>query len=73
MHALEEKGVIVGNGSACSSKNKVSRVITACGVKPPFVEGVIRISFSNQTTNNEAIEAVKIINDTAISLKRTLS
>ena len=73
MHALEEKGVIVGNGSACSSKNKVSRVISACGVKPPFVEGVIRISFSNQTTNNEAIEAVKIINETAISLKRTLS
>ena len=72
MHALEEKGVILGNGSACSSKSKTSRVITACGIKPPFIEGVIRISFSYETSLNDAEKAVKTINETAAELKRIL-
>ena len=31
LHSLEDCGIIVGNGSACSSKNRFSRVIEACG------------------------------------------
>lgn len=44
MHMLEKEGIIVGNGSACSSRNRFSRVIEACGYKNN--DGIIRISFS---------------------------
>lgn len=73
MHCLEEKGVIVGNGSACSSKAKANRVIKACGKGQSLSEGAIRISFSTKTTVDEAINAVKIMNETIYDLKRIMS
>ncbi len=69
MHSLEQYGVIVGNGSACSSKNRYSRVIKACGIDSTLLDGVIRISFSYENTLEQAIEAVKIINQVGIKLK----
>ncbi len=69
MHCLEKEGVIIGNGSACSSKNRYSRVIEACGYKPDVLDGVIRISFSPDNTLDEAIKATSIINDTVKKLK----
>ena len=72
MHALEEKGVIIGNGSACSSKNRFSRVIEACGYKNDVLDGVIRISFSTESSIDDAKIAVPIINDTAKRLKGIL-
>ncbi len=72
MHALETKGIIVGNGSACSSKNRFSRVIEACGYSPEVLDGVIRISFSSESTLDEAKEFVEILNSTVRELKRTL-
>ncbi|MDY6367969.1 MAG: cysteine desulfurase family protein [Clostridia bacterium] len=73
MHCLENKDIIVGNGSACSSKARISRVISACGKDKAISEGVIRISFSSNTTKDEAIEAVNIINETVYDLKRMMS
>ena len=73
MHALEERGVIIGNGSACSSKNRFSRVIEACGYKEDVLDGVIRISFSVYNTEIECLNAVKIINETVEKLKGILN
>ena len=72
MHALESQNVIVGNGSACSSKNRFSRVIENCGYKQDVLDGVIRISFSTETTEKECQEGVKIINNTVYKLKGIL-
>jgi cysteine desulfurase len=72
MHALETEGVIIGNGSACSSKNRFSRVIEACGYSEDVLDGVIRISFSAFNTINECTEAIKIINSTVKKLKGIL-
>lgn len=72
MHALETQGVIVGNGSACSSKNRFSRVIEACGYKNDVLDGVIRISFSKENTIEEIEQAIDIINQSANNLKRKL-
>ena len=69
MHALEEKGVVVGNGSACSSRNRFSRVIEACGYRKDVLDGVIRISFSAENTLDEAEQFINTINDTAKRLK----
>lgn len=72
MHILEENGVIVGNGSACSSKNKYSRVIEACGYKNDVLDGVIRISFSCENTIEETESFVNTLNSAAKKLKRIM-
>lgn len=69
MHSLEEQDIIVGNGSACSSKNRYSRVLEACGYKKDILDGVIRISFSAESTMDEAREFVEKINAVARRLK----
>lgn len=69
MHSLEEFGIIIGNGSACSSKNRYSRVLEACGYSHEVLDGVLRISFSTESTLEEAIVAVEKINQVAYKLK----
>lgn len=69
MHALEDKGIIVGNGSACSSHNRYSRVLEACGYAKNVLDGVVRISFSHENTLAEAEKFVRTINETARRLK----
>ncbi len=72
MHALETKGVLVGNGSACSSKNRYSRVIEACRYSPEVLDGVVRLSFSAENTMEEAEYVVNVINETVNDLRRKL-
>lgn len=69
MHALEEKGIIVGNGSACSSRNRYSRVLKACGYDEKILDGVLRISFSPDNTMEEAISFAVKANGCAKKLK----
>ncbi len=59
LHMLENYDIIVGTGSACSSKNKQSRLVKAIGLESEFSEGVIRISFSKYNTLDE----VKLLGD----------
>ena len=72
MHALENEGIIVGNGSACSSKNRFSRVIEACGYDNVILDGVVRISFSTETTLDEAVFCAQKLNETVSKLKNIL-
>lgn len=65
----ESRGVIVGTGSACSSKKPFSRVIEACGYDENLLYGVLRLSFSPLTTNDEIELAAKAINESAYELK----
>ena len=69
MHSLEQFDIIVGNGSACSSKSPYSRILSACGFKKDILEGVIRISFSPENTMEEIIYSVKQLNFVANKLK----
>ena len=69
MHCLEQEEIIVGNGSACSSKNRFSRVIEACGYSKDILDGVIRLSFSYENTIDEAKIVVNTLNVLAKKLK----
>jgi len=53
-HMLEKYDIIVGTGSACSSKNKQSRIAKAVGLDGNYSEGIIRISFSKYNTVEDA-------------------
>ena len=69
MHALEEFDILVGNGSACSSKNRYSRVVEACGYDNTVLDGVLRISFSIENTIEEIDYFIQILGQTIDKLK----
>ena len=74
LHMANDKGLIIGTGSACSSnaKTRYSKVILACGYDEKTADGVLRISFSPQTTKEEIEEAAKILNEIGKDLQRRM-
>lgn len=56
-HMMEEKGVLIGTGSACSSKKSNNRTLQNMGVEKSYINGSVRISFSYSNTMEEIIEA----------------
>lgn len=70
LHALEQYGVYVSSGSACSS-NKVSPkgTLYAIGKKGQELDNAIRFSFSHETTKEDLDEVVSIL-ETQIGLLR---
>ena len=69
LHYLEQKGVYVSTGSACSSKKKGSHVLNAMGLSPQEIEGAIRFSLSDLNTEDEIKEAVKILKESISDLR----
>lgn len=74
LHMADDKGLIVGTGSACSSnaKHRYSRVILACGADERTADGVLRLSFSPETTAEEAEKAADILNAVAGELREKM-
>lgn len=72
MHSLENFGIIVGNGSACSSKNRYSRILSACGYDERILDGVIRLSFSPTDSENDAKFVADKLNEITRNLKRIM-
>lgn len=62
LHALEDKGIYVSSGSACSSnKRRESAVLTAIGLDRDRLESTLRFSFNETNTEEEVDYAVKEI------------
>lgn len=54
LHALEDKGIYVSAGSACSSnKPAVSSTLQAIGIKREYLDTTVRFSFSTENTMEE--------------------
>lgn len=54
LHALEEKGVYVSSGSACSSNHPaISGTLKAIGVGKKYLDATLRFSFCLETTKEE--------------------
>lgn len=71
LHALEEKGVYVSSGSACSSNHPgISSSLKAVGVKDSLLESTIRFSLSVHTTEEELNYAVEQIKELLPVLRR---
>ena len=66
---LWEKGVAVGTGSACNSKKPFSRVIAACGYQSDVLGGVLRASFSPDTSEEEIVFCAHAMNECAAQWK----
>ena len=74
LHMAEDKGLLIGTGSACSSnaKTRYSKVILACGYDEKTADGVLRISFSPSTTKEEIERATVILNEIGQDLSRRM-
>ena len=74
LHMADDKGLILGTGSACSSnaKARYSKVVLACGYGEKEADGILRLSFSPETTEVEINRAGEILNEIARDLKRRM-
>lgn len=62
LHYLEEDGICVSTGSACSSKKKGSHVLNAIGLRSEEIDGAVRFSLSEMNTKEEidyTVEKIK--------------
>ena len=74
LHMANDRGLIIGTGSACSSnaKNRYSKVILACGYDEKTADGVLRLSFSPETTAEEIEQAAQILNEIGRELAKKM-
>lgn len=71
LHALEERGVYVSAGSACSSHHpQPSATLTAIGIPKDLMDSTLRISLSELTTMEEIDYAIDQIKDILPGLRR---
>jgi len=71
LHALEEKGILVSTGSACSAKKqKASKVLTAMGIPVKIAECAIRFSLNPFITADEIDTAINAVKENYDLLKR---
>lgn len=71
LHALEEKGVYVSAGSACSSnKHTVSETLKNIGVEKELLGSTLRFSFSFDTTEEEIGYCLEKLNELLPVLRR---
>lgn len=61
LNMLDDEGVMIGNGSACSSKNSGNRILESMGVPKNEIESNIRISFSRYNSEEEVLKMVEIL------------
>ena len=72
-HILSDAGVLVGTGSACSSKAKKNRTLESMGIDKHHIDGNIRISLSPSNTMEEMKTAMDILSDSICDLRRKIN
>ncbi len=71
LHALEDKGIYVSAGSACSSnKPSVSATLKAIGVEKQYLDATLRFSFSLYTTEAEIDYTVNCMSELIPMLRK---
>ncbi len=68
-HMLSDHGVLIGLGSACSSRARSNRTLSAIGRSAKEIEGSIRISFGINNDIEQVKYASKIIKEQIITLR----
>lgn len=71
LHSLEEKGIYVSTGSACSAKrNSKSYVLSAIGLSDDELRGTIRFSFCEMNTKEEVDYTLEVLEKSLKFLRR---
>ena len=71
LHTLEDRGIYVSAGSACSShKRKPSATLSAMGMSNGQIENTVRFSFSEENTFKEIDYCLEVLKEVLPMLKR---
>ena len=71
LHALEDKGIYVSAGSACSSNKPMpSATLKAIGVEKQYLDSTLRFSFSILTTEEEITYTIRCLQELIPMLRR---
>ena len=71
LHALEDKGIYVSSGSACSSNHpSVSSTLKSIGVKKELLDSTIRFSIGMETTMEEITYTIDTLRTLLPMLRR---
>lgn len=72
LHALEDRGIYVSAGSACSSNKKlpVSAVLKELHLSPELLDSTLRFSFSRYTTAEEIDYCLQVLRELLPVLRR---
>ncbi len=71
LHALEDRGIFVGSGSACSSNHPgISGTLKAIGLPQRLLDSTLRFSFSIYNEPEEAEECVRTLSELLPMLRR---
>lgn len=71
LHTLEDHGIYVSAGSACSTHKRAgSPTLTAIHAPAPEMSSSVRFSFCEQNTIEEVDETLKVLNDVLPMLRR---
>jgi cysteine desulfurase len=69
LHMLEQDGIFVSSGSACSSHKKHASVLCAVGLDEARIQGTVRISLSEFNTTSEIDFFTEKLQDAVARLK----
>ena len=71
LHALEDKGIYVSSGSACSSNHPgVSGTLVGIGVKKELLDSTLRFSFGVFSTKDEVDTCIDTLKELLPMLRR---
>ncbi len=72
LHALEDRGIYVSSGSACSSNKKqvVSGTLNAIALADEYKDGTLRFSFSIENTKEEVDETIEALKELVPMLRK---
>ena len=71
LHALEQEGIYVSSGSACSSHKKGhGDVLAALGIKGPALDSAIRFSFAHDTSLTDIDHVIEVLQTQVTLLRR---
>lgn len=72
IHFLEQKGIYVSTGSACSSKSRNNRILEAINLKEEYLDGTIRISLGFFNDFNEVEYVVEHIKKSVDDIRKIM-
>ncbi|MDO4489568.1 MAG: cysteine desulfurase family protein [Lachnospiraceae bacterium] len=71
LHTLEDRGIFVSAGSACSSHKRAgSATLTAIGCSRPEMESSVRFSFAETTTEEEIAYTLQVLREVIPALRK---
>ena len=69
VHILDDEGIMIGTGSACSSHSKDKRIAQALGLKEEYFDGMLRLTAGDMNAKGDLLAACRKLSFTATAFR----